>query len=68
MSKLPTEKDAARVPRCLGFADLAKVGDAIETTVRHPCRRVIRLVLATPESVAYANSLLLSPNSGWRRI
>ena len=45
---------------------LASVGDSIQCDVRHPYRRTITMKLVTPESVAYGNSLLMDPRSGWR--
>lgn len=47
---------------------LAKLGDAIETTVRQPCGETIRMVLATAASCAAGNQLLLKENSGWRLV
>lgn len=46
----------------------AMLGDTIETSVRHPFPRVIRMRLDTPESCAYANSLLCDPKSGWHLV
>jgi hypothetical protein len=46
----------------------AKVGDTIETSVRHPVPRVIRLRLDTPAACGYANVLLSDAKSGWRLV
>jgi hypothetical protein len=43
-----------------------KVGDTIQTTVKHPTPAVIKVVLETPESCAFANKLLLDKKSGWQ--
>ena len=45
---------------------LARLGDTIETSLRHPVEHVVRMTLNTPESCAYANELLMNPKSGWR--
>ena len=44
----------------------AKIGDTIQTSVKHPTPGMLKVVLATPESCAAANELLLDENSGWR--
>ncbi len=48
--------------------EFARLGDTIETEVRHPRREVIRVQLLTPESCAYANDLLMDKSSGWRLV
>lgn len=49
---------------------MPRVGDVIVCRAVSPPYinplRVIRMTLATPESVAYANQLLADPNSGWK--
>ena len=47
---------------------LARIGDQIETTVRHPTPGVIRMTLETPEACAYANDLLMNQKSGWQLV
>jgi hypothetical protein len=45
--------------------NLARIGDVIETTVRHPVPGKIRIRLDTTASCAKANELLLNKKSGW---
>jgi hypothetical protein len=45
---------------------VARVGDRLCAQVRHPTPRTITMILATPESAAYANELLSDPSSGWK--
>lgn len=49
-----------------GAATVARVGDRLCVQVRYPNPRTITMVLATPESAAYANDLLSDPASGWK--
>lgn len=46
--------------------DFARLGDNIETLVRYPVGHVVTMTLSTPESCAYANELLMNPQSGWK--
>jgi hypothetical protein len=45
---------------------VARVGDRLCVQVQHPSPRTITMILATPESAAYANELLSDPASGWK--
>lgn len=47
---------------------LARLGDVIETTIKYPVERVVRMRLVTPESCAYANELLMNKIGGWRLV
>lgn len=42
-----------------------QIGDTIVVNVKQPHPGTIRMTLATPESVAYANELIADPTSGW---
>lgn len=48
--------------------NLAHIGDVIECKVSHPHPGIIRMRLVTPASCAYANSLLMFPETGWARV
>lgn len=50
------------------LSQLARIGDQIKTTVRHPTPGVIRMTLETPEACAYANGLLMNQKSGWQLV
>ena len=43
------------------------VGDCVERDLREPYPHVSRWQLLTPEAAAYANQLLATPGSGWRK-
>lgn len=58
--ELPMEADHMNT-----LPQLAKLGDSIETHVRHPAPGVVKMALMTPESCAAGNELLLKENSGW---
>lgn len=47
------------------MAELAHIGDSIETAVRHPMPQTIRVILVTSEACAAGNELLLDDQSGW---
>lgn len=48
--------------------NLARVGDRIEMTVRHPTPGTIQIRVLTPEACAHANLLLMDSTSGWRLV
>jgi hypothetical protein len=43
------------------------VGDAVECDLREPYPHVNRWRLLTPDAAEYANKLLATPGSGWRK-
>lgn len=43
-----------------------KIGDTIQTAVKHPTPGVIKVVLKTPEACAFANKLLFDKKNGWQ--
>lgn len=47
---------------------LTRVGDTIETTVRHPTPGTTRVRLLEPEACAHANELLMDPKSNSRLV
>lgn len=47
---------------------LAKVGDVIEATIKHPTPGTIRIILDTAEACAEANCLLLNKIGEWKLV
>jgi hypothetical protein len=48
--------------------ELARLGDTIETEVKHPQSGVLRVQLLTLEACAMGNGLLMDKASGWHLV
>lgn len=44
----------------------ARIGDQIETEMRHPYPHAVRMTLLTAQACAFANELLAGRIAGWR--